>query len=68
MAKSSQISTINQQTPNNTYTSKAPSQKFIKSIPYTLARRIHTIITDKNLTNLALKNSTQPYTGEDTQH
>ena len=28
---------------------KPPLQNCIKSIPYTLARRIHTIITDKNL-------------------
>ena len=34
----------------------------IKSIPYTLARRINTIITDKNLKKHSLKNYTQPYT------
>ena len=40
----------------------------IKSIPYTLACRIHTIIMDKNLKKkLALKNYTQPNTREDTQ-
>ena len=61
LAKSSQISTTNQQIPNNTSTSKAAiSKNCIKSIPYTLARRIHTIITDKNLKKkLALKNYTQ---------
>ena len=42
-------------------------QKCIKSIPYTLARRIHTIITDKNLKKLALKTYIQPKTREDTQ-
>ena len=36
-------------------------QNCTKSIPYTLARRIHTIIPDKNLQILALKNYTQPY-------
>ena len=33
-------------------------QNCIKSIPYTLARRIHTIIIDKNLKKYALKNYT----------
>ena len=34
-------------------------KNFIKSIPYTLAHRIYTIITDKNLKKLTLKNSTK---------
>ena len=51
MAKLSQISTTNPQTPNNTFTSIAPPPKknCIKSIPYTLVRRIYNIIIDKNL-------------------
>ena len=51
MDKSSQIFTTNQQTPTNTPTSKAPHPKknCIKPIPYTVARRMHAIITDKNL-------------------
>ena len=66
MAKSSQISTTNPQTPNYTFTSKAhpPKKKHcIKSMPYTLARRINKLITDKNLKKkkkLALKNYTKP--------
>ena len=40
------------------------SQNCIKSIPYTLTRRIHTIITDKNLKKHASKNYTQSYTRE----
>ena len=55
MAKSSQISTTNQQTPNNTSTSKATTPKTMKSIPYTLACRTHTIITDKNLKKTRFK-------------
>ena len=55
MAKSSLISTTNQQTPNSTSTLKAISLYCIKSILYTLARRIHTIITDKNLQKTRLK-------------
>ena len=39
----------------------------IKSIPNNLARRIHTIIIDKNLKKHASKNYTQPYTREDIQ-
>ena len=40
----------------------------IKSISYTLASRIHTIIKDKNLKKKRiLKNYTQPYSREDTQ-
>ena len=71
MAKSSQISTTNRQTPNNTSTSKAITPKTVKKpIPYTFARRIHTIIKDKNKKkpkNLALKNYTQSYIRENTQ-
>ena len=64
----SQISTTNQQTPNNTSTSKAtPTKNCIKSIPYTLARRVYKIITDKNLRKYALKNYTQSYTRENIQ-
>ena len=43
------------------------SKNCIKSIPYSLARRIHTIITDKNLKKHTSKNYTQPYTREDIQ-
>ena len=39
----------------------------IKSIPYPLARRIHTLITDKKNPKYTPKNYTQPYTGEDIQ-
>ena len=37
-------------------------QNCIKSIPYTLARKIRTINTDKNLKEIASKKYTQPYT------
>ena len=36
-------------------------QSCIKSIPYTLACRIYTIITDKNLSKTHLKELHQPY-------
>ena len=52
MAKSSQISTTNQQ--YHHFESHHP-KNCIKSIPYTLARRIHTVITDKNLKKTRLK-------------
>ena len=64
MAKSSKTSTTNQQTP--LHFKSHQSKNRIKYIPYTLARRIHTIM-DKSLKKLALKNYTQPYTREDTQ-
>ena len=56
------LSSTDQQTPNNTSTSKKGHQpkKYILSILYTLARRIHTLITFKNLKKLTLKNYTQP--------
>ena len=65
MAKSSQVSTTNQQTPNNTSTSKATTPKLYKIHPL----HSSTIIGDKNdnKKNLAVKNYTQPYTREDTQ-
>ena len=49
----------NQQTPNNGSFKSHPTN-CIKSIPYTLARRIYTITTDKNLKKLTLKNYTYP--------
>ena len=65
MAKWSEISTTNQQTPQNTPTLKAPPQKTVKNPSFALARRIYTRITDTK--KLALKNYTPPYNREDTQ-
>ena len=42
-------------------------KNYIKSIPYTVAHRIHTIINYENLKKHASKNYTQPYTREDIQ-
>ena len=70
IAKSSQISITNQQTPKQYLHFKSHLAKnYIKSNPYTLARRIHTIITDKKRPppkKNALKNCPQSYTREDT--
>ena len=55
MAKSSKISITNQLTPNNTSTSKDTPQNCIKSIPYILARRLHTIIRIKTKQKIRLK-------------
>ena len=56
MAKSSQISSTNPQTPNDISTSIVTTTKNrIKSIPYFLARRICTIVTNKNLRKNHLK-------------
>ena len=55
MVNSSQISTSNQQTLNNTSTSIATTPKTVKSIPYIIACRIHTIIMNKNLKKTCLK-------------
>ena len=56
MATSSQISTTNPETPNNTVTSIVITlQNCIKFILCTLARRICTIIVNKNLRKIHLK-------------
>ena len=65
------IKNINSQIIRDIYHKPADAQQYlhfksqhpknrIKSIPYTLAHRMHTIITDKNIKKLTLKNYTQP--------
>ena len=75
---SNKIKNINSQIITNIYYKPTDTHQYlhfksyhtencIKSIPYTLIHRIHTIIMDKNKNKLALKIYTQLYTRDDIQ-